>query len=208
MRYKTLELSKIYQQHSVLFNQIHVKLHTAKAVYHALTNILTAVREGANHILVLHFDSDINKAVRVAWNEQKEIGWDQTLKGRISKLWGRAQTIYYRYNTLLHDSRIYNENKWVTKTVGSFIDFTLGMWKERCDSLHGANETENKVKKKIKILKMVQRCYDEMDNVDKQFQHLYCADYEEISKRSGQYLSKWLETGNMVRKIRGNPLVG
>ena len=28
------------------------------------------------------------------------------------------------------------------KTVGSFIDFTLGMWKQRCDSLHGANETE------------------------------------------------------------------
>ena len=74
MHCKTPELCKSYQQHRVLFNQVHVKLHTVQAVYHALTNILTTVREGANPILVLHFDSDINKAIRVAWNEQKETG--------------------------------------------------------------------------------------------------------------------------------------
>ena len=94
----------------------------------------------------------------------------------------------------------------MTKTVGSFIDFTLGMWKEIYDSLHGANETEKKAKKKIKLLKRAQRCYDEMDNIDDQFQHLYCEDYEEMSKRSGQYLCKWLETVNMVRKNKGKSL--
>ena len=76
VRCKTPELSKSYQQHRVLLSQAHVKHHTAQAVYYVLTNILTGVREGENPILVLHFDSGIDKAVRVVWNKQKEIGWD------------------------------------------------------------------------------------------------------------------------------------
>ena len=67
-----------------MFNKAHVKLCTAQVVYHAMTGILDALREGHEPMLETHCESDIAGVVREAWLEQKMIGWDQILKDRIS----------------------------------------------------------------------------------------------------------------------------
>ena len=66
--------------------------------------------------------------------------------------WGSTQSLYYRHNVLLQNYRISSERIWMTKTVGSLIDLSLGMWNVRCDLLHGADESETKIKKKAKLL--------------------------------------------------------
>ena len=103
---------------------------------------------------------------------------------------------------------MYNEMAWISKTVGSFLDFTLGMWNTRCNALHGADAAEVKMKKKEKLSKRVKQCYDDEDTVDPQFQHLYSETYKEMCKRTGQYLGKWLETVNLVGTHMGSSLKG
>ena len=56
-------LSKFYQQHRTMFNQVHVKLCTAQIVYHAMTSILGALRDGDEPVLMITCDSDIDRAV-------------------------------------------------------------------------------------------------------------------------------------------------
>ena len=68
---------------------------------------------------------------------------------------GVAQAFYYRGNTLLNASVMYSGDTWMAKTVGSFLDITLGMWNARCAVLHGADEVEAKTKKKNRILQQV-----------------------------------------------------
>ena len=81
------------------FKHTHGKLRTAKVIYEGfMHNFIPLRRGGTPPSNVTHFDSKIDKLVQRAWEEQKAIGWDQMLKGRISKYWGLAQGLYYRNN--------------------------------------------------------------------------------------------------------------
>ena len=86
-----------HKPHRLVLHQVHAKLHTAKVVYDVLISILNALRIGGHPKLVLHFNSSLERAVKEAWQEQKEIGWDQIHKGSISSKWVRSQAIYYGY---------------------------------------------------------------------------------------------------------------
>ena len=45
---------------------------------------------------VTHFESELDDNVQMAWKDQRKIGWDQILKGRLSKQWGEAQGMFYK----------------------------------------------------------------------------------------------------------------
>jgi len=93
-----------------------------------------------------------------AWEEQREIGWDQILKGQLSSKWGKAQELYYYQNAITRDSKLHSKQRWMTKTITSLLDFTLGLWNERCDALHGASKEENNKKKKLNVVEQVIHC--------------------------------------------------
>ena len=126
---------------------MHAKLHTAKVVYDVLISILNALRIGGHPKLVSHFNSSLERAVKEAWQEQKEIGWDQICKGHISSKWDRVQAIYYGHNILLHDSMLYSEAIWMTKTVRFLLDFNLGLWNARWNMLYEADKATDKEEK-------------------------------------------------------------
>ena len=63
---KSLALSKGYRTLFTMFNKVHVKICTAQVVYHALTHILDAIREGREPVLIIHFNPDIDRDVRAA----------------------------------------------------------------------------------------------------------------------------------------------
>ena len=66
----------------------------------------------------------------------------------MSLKWGLAQELYYKQNVLTLDSEKFSNQIWTTKTIKSLLEFTLGMWNEQCDALHGASEAESKQKKR------------------------------------------------------------
>jgi hypothetical protein len=43
----------------------------------------------------------IGRATHIAYFEQEQLGWEQAIRGRLSKKWGKAQNAYYneRYKT-------------------------------------------------------------------------------------------------------------
>ena len=74
---------------------MHGRSHTSQVIYRALIDIIQAVRAGENPVLVLHSRLDITDAVRVAWNKQGAIEWNQIIKGRLSTKWGYTHAIHY-----------------------------------------------------------------------------------------------------------------
>ena len=125
---------------------------TAKIIYDVFIRILRSLRSGSTTpTMAFHFKSDIDRVVRDIWSEQEAIGWDQILKGILSTIRGKAQALCYDKIPNIRDSKLYSEKEWMFKTVGSLIDFALRLWNERCDSLHGATEAENKTIRKDKI---------------------------------------------------------
>ena len=80
------------------------------------------------------------------------IGWDQTLKRRISSKWGKVQGLFYGNNPTTRNEKYVTVEVGVIKTINSLIRFTLGLWKDRCDTLRGDTLVERQQMKRDKVL--------------------------------------------------------
>ena len=85
--------------------------------------------------------------MREAWEEQRAIGWDQILKGRISSKWGKAQGMFYMSNPTTRQEKYLTPEVWTRKTIAALLRFTLGLWTDRCNALHGIDDAANKKKR-------------------------------------------------------------
>ena len=68
--------------------------------------------------------------------------------------------------------------------------FTLGLWNDWCDTLHGANLAERQRMKRDKILDKLQTCYDQRDTIPECYRYIFWDSYETIGIKSTQYLVK------------------
>ena len=91
----------------------------------------------------------------------------------------------------------------MTKIIKALLDFTLGLWNERYDALHGAIKEEDKKKKKMKRVEQVVYFYKEKDTIHRNFKYLFAEGARELYKESSKYLSKWLATVELMDKRLG-----
>ena len=156
------------------FKRAHGKLKTAKVVYQAMMRIFNSLRCGdAPPSVLSYFASDIDIEVQKAWTEQKKIGWDQILKGRLSKHWGRAQSLYYAHNPETRGNLGFSGTLWAAATVQSLLKFSLALWNDRCDSLHGVDEEDAKRILKAKTMVRVKQLVDSKDDIDEAYSDLF-----------------------------------
>ena len=71
-----------------------------------------------------------------------------------------------------------------------FSSSTLGMWNDRCDTLHGATLEERQRMKREKLLDKLQKCYDQRDTIPIYYRYIFRDPYEKIGTKSTQYLVK------------------
>ena len=90
------------------------------------------------------FDSPIDKVVKDAKKDYIEIGWDQILKGRISFKLGKAQGMFYWNNPDTRKKKHLSTEVWVGEIIAGLLGFILGLWMDRCNSLHGIDDSEKK----------------------------------------------------------------
>ena len=72
----------------------------------------------------------------------------------------------------------------------NFLDFTLGLWNNRCDIFHGTSVVEAKKKKKDKVMVQVEKYYEKRDlipDVAYMFEEVII---KHLCKSSTQYLFK------------------
>ena len=90
---------------------------------------------------------------------------------------------------------------WV-KPLGFFLRFSLGLWNDRCDTLHGANEEETRRIKKTRIVEKVERCYSDKDLALPCFWCMFRTTLKKLCKKSTQYLYKWVTSCRLVPRKR------
>ena len=83
---------------------------TAKVIFDLLNKFTapTSVNIGGVEELI-PITSLVDILAREAWEYQRKIGWDQSLKGRLGKKWGRAHDMVYFDNTLTRQRKQCNE---------------------------------------------------------------------------------------------------
>ena len=150
---------------------------------------------------VTHFESELDKRVQMAWKEQREIGWDQILKGRLSRHWGEAQGMFYNNSPKTRGNLGFSGKLWAAATVTSLLDFSLNLWNDRCDTLHGIDEVDAKRLAKDKVVKRVTELYENKEEIGEEYAHLFEEGKDKLIGRSIQYMIKWIASVRMAERV-------
>jgi len=184
------------------FRKTYGKLRTAKVIYEDFMRIFISLRSGdAPTSHVTYFESDLDKTVRREWIEQRKIGWDQILKGRINKYWGIAQGVFYQNSPETRDKVHYSTSLWAAATIRSLSKFSLHLLNDRCDSLHEADEEDTKRIIKKCLIKRVDNLYGMMGEVEQEHVYLFREGLMLLRKHSIQYLIKGVASVRMAENV-------
>ena len=87
-------------------------------------------------------------------------------------------------------------------TIKSFLDLSLGMWNDRCNTLHGVDEKEQKLKARRRVLKQVDRVFKNKGAHADKLLHMSTSDILVLEQRSTLYLLKWMETFHIAKAAK------
>jgi hypothetical protein len=90
-----------------------------------------------------------------AFNTQSQIGWDQLLRGRISKLRSEASEFIKLRNGLQPDTT------WASYAIASFLTYSASLWKFRCGVLHGHTQEETLRRQTERFHQEIKQAYQE-----------------------------------------------
>ena len=82
------------------------------------------------------------------------------MKGRVSKKWGEAQTLYYQMNPDTKKKPYFNHKARSKAAIKALLNMSLGMWNDRCKVLHGKTTDEKNKIKWDKTLSKARKCFD------------------------------------------------
>lgn len=111
--------------------------------------------------------------IQKAWIDQWVIGWDQLLKGRISKYWGVAQGLFYENSPHSKGKVYFSSKSWTAATVWSLLNFSLHLWNDRCNNMHGLGQEDVKRIKNEKVVKRVGDLYEKRDEMEQDYGNLF-----------------------------------
>jgi hypothetical protein len=102
------------------------------------------------------YTDTVGRLTHMAYFDQEQLGWEQALRGRLSKHWGTAQDAYYKER---FPDKHYTGDTWTTKMIGTLWDYSKAIWTERNFAYHGANEEDSRIKHTEDLNDLVARSY-------------------------------------------------
>ena len=106
----------------------------------------------------------IGQVVFTAFQEQKSIGWEQAIRGRISQQWGRANTFYCQER--LHQGDTNLHAVWTSNLVSGMWQYGIDQWVGQNEFLYGKTKEEKQTKT--------------TQEVDSQVWHMHIADRKQV----------------------------
>jgi hypothetical protein len=103
--------------------------------------------------------NSVDKLVDLAITQQTQIGWNNLLKGFITKEWRAAQEAHLEQNQQsIHP-------QWASKAIELLQSYTITMWTFRNQYLHGIDIKENKQIQKEQLRGKVEALYASKDRI-------------------------------------------
>jgi len=115
-----------------------------------------------------------------AYQSQINIGWDNFLRGYISKHWKAVQYEYYKE---IQRKDIHAVDKWARMLIKTILEFNRTMWKNRCNIIKEENKATYDQRQRMDITRLFQYLKDHPDEVPYQSAH-FMDKHESFFERS------------------------
>ena len=135
---------------------------------------------------------DIGTLAFKAFQEQQVIGWDQAIRGRLSKTWGEANMLYC--TTCLNQGDIAIQAAWSAHLVKSLWQYGIDQWIARNEYIYGKTKEEQVEKKTKEINKQIKTMHRadkfRVRGIDR---HLFTLSLKRRLEQSLDRKQKWVE---------------
>ena len=137
--------------------------------------------------------------------QQQQIGWENMLKGRLSKKWTLAQTQYLLENGPFPKGTL---EIWKTAFLPTLVKFGLDLWEKRNEIVHGKTRTENQLIQRKRILLLVKKKYREGQKSVGPAQKRLFYKPEVLRIRSTlRSLKNWLKSVTIAQEVQAKQLL-
>ena len=139
---------------------------------------------------------DWPKALQVAYTEQDDIGWDQILKGRLSKSW---EVVAQRK---VEGSRHSGSYTWIRRMIRLGWRYGMDMWLARNELVHGPDgqTSSMELKRTIELIKAVYR--ELLSTVTYRRHEVFRLGEDDMLRQTYQSQIAWLEQLKFLYKER------
>jgi hypothetical protein len=144
------------------------------------------------------YDQTAHKDIQSAFENQNEIGWDELIRGRMSKQWGRIMEKHFRRTQA---PKRHNRIAWEQTIVKCMWRLFEATWIARNELEHGANEQETTTKQEEQINKSIQRSYiQDRNNVNNNDGRLFQTPMNVLLQKSLDYKRAWTRSICIAKK--------
>jgi hypothetical protein len=209
--FMTCTSSQLYEARCTGLNTLRralKKIRTAPSLIEAIYDGIFCYTDQTEYELSTDSDPllfDLSHSVLLS--NQLEIGWENFLKGFITKDWRYIQQSYYSY--LKVNTRKYNAEKWVSCLLRILHKFRTDLWHVRNSAIHGGSSKLQGQTLRHRLIREVHSLYDKdrkrLSLLDKQLFHMPKS-YR--LKQGNHQLLLWTKRAQMTFDIYEEPIEG
>ena len=172
------------------------KQKTHKTLQHIL---LLAVRNWMHKVDVLPSRLEVPQeledwGIHEALEDQKQIGWHNFFKGRISRKFGDIQMSAYNADTTLASVPAhYSSTWWTAGLIKELIYMSLHMWQHRNKFLHDTESARANIADRTKALEEAAEWYDKKHQFPRDDQIHFHRSYAERCSDTTKQVRLWLQ---------------
>ena len=140
----------------------------------------------------------LERVTSLAHSEQSILGWNQAFKGRISKKWVTAQSMWYdnmRHNQNSKEKfpKNYTGPLWAKKLIAQLIFYNLNRWQIRNEAAHSSESSEQYEEIRDRFKSTITALYqhnEETGDTSSIYRQPLC----DILTMSNERMSNWLQS--------------
>jgi ribonuclease HI len=131
--------------------------------------------------------------------QQNKIGWDQLLKGRMTKEMRR--TMDHHYRQLKVDTRKYTGERWCKRLLQNIWQVLLQLWKQRNELIHDSMLSNQESKETERIKTRVFRCYEHRESMTvADRERIFYTEAEQLLQEDKRLIKAWLRIAERIIK--------
>lgn len=131
-------------------------------------------------------------------DNQIEIGWDNFLRGRISRGWRTIQDEYYKSEGL---TGAHSGIKWASTLIGTILEISLDLWELQNNILHGFDYNHSQFIKKNNVTQFRHICEHHKGEVPEHYQYLLDETVTNFANRPVNYQKTWILSFNIAHTV-------
>ena len=109
--------------------------------------------------------------------------------------------MFYHQSLVTRCRRSFSEMSWTTTRIKSLLEYSLVLWKDRCEPFYRADEAERRKIRREKTIGKVETSFAKKDKIVRNFNYLFREDQEIVCNQSIQYLLKWVESFRLAKRL-------